>query len=677
MIYVEKISISPHTKILNVGDRYRDASAVVCPSNATCKSIRWYSDDSCIAYVAATTGFIAAVKPGKTKIYAEATDGSGVRNYISITVIQPVTSISLDCSSATINIGETKTLTAIVSPSNASNKNISWTSSNESVATVNSNGIVTGIGAGSTTIIASTCDGSGIVAYCTVNIKQPVTGITLNHSSIVINVSQTKSLTASVSPTNASNKSISWNSNDNTIATVSNNGVVTGVSAGTTTITASAKDGSGIVEYCAVEVIPSIKENVEYHIIPYSNINSANKKALEINMQTKNDTDTNGSQILNKMLPLEYDESLQLSAFSYVNKQRWVLKKNGEFYKVYTKHGQAFILCKKNNDSKVYVSNNTSLESNISIIPYGSSANTFEIKLNQGNLYLTVSENNIIWSTYSSSNHMNQIWAFEEKPANIHNGVDTTAILDESTISSLKSNNVEFVIRYYKILDTLEGVELLTLSSENYNGENIPKIEATILKLKNKGIDIDAENYLEYADTLLISDSNLYITGNGKSLVSDEKKRYLNHNINIITVYQNAGNKYEYFTEKHAKLDALSALLSAKILGQPHNTTIYFAVDYNAKNSELERIANYFATIKNKFNGRYKIGVYGSGTVCNYIKDELGLADYSWLSQATGHAGYPEYDKISKYNIKQLEEMYYQNTKFDCDISVDNDYGQW
>lgn len=174
MIYVEKITISPRKKVLNVGDKYRDASAVVCPSNATCKSLRWYSEDSSIAGVTGTTGYIKAIAPGKVKIYAEATDGSGVRNYIGIVVKQPVTDISLDCSNATININETKKITATVSPSNASNKNISWISCDESVATVDSNGVVTGRGMGSTTIIASACDGSGIVEYCTITVDIPV-----------------------------------------------------------------------------------------------------------------------------------------------------------------------------------------------------------------------------------------------------------------------------------------------------------------------------------------------------------------------------------------------------------------------------------------------------------------------------------------------------------------------
>ena len=170
MIYVEKITISPRTKELNVGDKYRGASAVVCPSNATCKSIRWYSADSSIATVTRTTGYIRAIAPGRVKIYAEATDGSGVSTYIGIVVKQPVIDISLDCSNATINIGETKKITATVSPSNASNKNISWTSCDESVATVTSNGVVTDRGIGSTTIMASACDGNGAVKECKISV---------------------------------------------------------------------------------------------------------------------------------------------------------------------------------------------------------------------------------------------------------------------------------------------------------------------------------------------------------------------------------------------------------------------------------------------------------------------------------------------------------------------------
>jgi hypothetical protein len=164
----------------------------------------------------------------------------------------------------------------------------------------------------------------------------------------------------------------------------------------------------------------------------------------------------------------------------------------------------------------------------------------------------------------------------------------------------------------------------------------------------------------------------------------------LNNNINIVTVYQNYGNQYGDFTADHAKLDALCALLSAKKLGQPSGKTIYFAVDFDIAGdtdmdeegiAKIERIKTYFDIVKNKIGGRYQIGVYGRGYVCSAIKPEH--ASYSWLSHSTGsessenYEHYENYDDTTKYNIKQAEEYTDQGVKFDDDVAVGNDYGQW
>ena len=163
----------------------------------------------------------------------------------------------------------------------------------------------------------------------------------------------------------------------------------------------------------------------------------------------------------------------------------------------------------------------------------------------------------------------------------------------------------------------------------------------------------------------------------GCCLKEGEKGYYSQNGIKIVSIYQNDGTKYEYFTEKHAKIDALCALISAKFLGQPENTAIYFGVDYDASASNLPRIQNYFQIIKNKINNRYKLGVYGNGLVCNKIKQELGLAEYSWLSRSSSHIEYETYDTPEKYNIKQSENIYYNNVLFDDDVSVGNNYGAW
>lgn len=336
-------------------------------------------------------------------------------------------------------------------------------------------------------------------------------------------------------------------------------------------------------------------------------------------MQVKNDYDEDGKPIINKLLPLEHDETLQMSKFSHVNKQTWLFKKSAGLYKIYTQHGNNYFMCKKNNDSKVYISNNTSLEANVSIIPYGSSTNTYEIKLNQSNLYLTASGNDIIWSTYSNTNHMNQIWILEEKPANIHNGVDTVDELTTQTVNCIKQGGEEFVIKYYAA----------------YSSTN-------------------------------------------KILKDVEKQRLHDAGLKIIVIYQGMGNAPEYFSDSLGVENATTALQLAKELNQPEGSAIYFAVDYNVtQEAEIENIVDYFNAIQRTFNGKYKIGIYGNGKICNRIKQKLGIAQFSWLSQSTGHSEYSAYDTPQKYDIKQSEQVYYNGVTFDNDVAVGNDYGQW
>ena len=168
-----------------------------------------------------------------------------------------VTNISLNATSATMSVGETKQLTATISPSNATNKSVTWSTSNSSVATVSSSGLVTAKNAGSATITCKTNDGSGKYATCDITVKNAtnlVTNISLNATSATMSVGETKQLTATISPSNATNKSVTWSSSNSSVATVSSSGLVTAKSTGNTTITCKANDGSGKYATCDITV---------------------------------------------------------------------------------------------------------------------------------------------------------------------------------------------------------------------------------------------------------------------------------------------------------------------------------------------------------------------------------------------------------------------------------------
>ena len=166
-----------------------------------------------------------------------------------------VTSISLSQTSLTINSNETAQLTATVSPSETGVPYLSWSSSNEDVATVDQNGLVTAVAGGTCTITATATDGSGTYATCVITIGQLVTSITLNETTIALEIDGYKKLTATVLPANASNPRVTWSSSNESVAEVTSTGGVAAVGYGSCIITCTATDGSGVSATCPVTVM--------------------------------------------------------------------------------------------------------------------------------------------------------------------------------------------------------------------------------------------------------------------------------------------------------------------------------------------------------------------------------------------------------------------------------------
>ena len=228
--------------------------ATVYPEDATNKAIEWSSNNTGVATVD-SNGKVTAVGNGTATITVTTKD-QGKTATCAITVAQVVTGVSLNAASITLNEGQTQTLTATISPSNAANKSVTWTSTNSSVAKVDANGVVTAVSKGTATITATTVDG-GKTASCAVTVKRPVTSIQLNKTSLVfyrLTSELTETLTATVIPYNAENTAVTWSSSNTSVATVSNTGVVTGKSKGSATITVTAQDGNGASATCQVEV---------------------------------------------------------------------------------------------------------------------------------------------------------------------------------------------------------------------------------------------------------------------------------------------------------------------------------------------------------------------------------------------------------------------------------------
>ena len=198
-------------------------------------------------------------------------DGGTLTGDVTGTVNYKVTGVSLNTDSLTLEEGGTATLTATITPSNATDQNVTWSSDNQNVATVDQNGEVTAVSAGTATITVTTEDGSK-TATCVVTVTAatvPVTGVTLSQTQASLYYNRTPNtliLTATVAPDNATNQAVTWTSSNPSVAKVEN-GVVTALARGTAVITATAADGSGASASCTVTVRPDIPPaNPNYRI---------------------------------------------------------------------------------------------------------------------------------------------------------------------------------------------------------------------------------------------------------------------------------------------------------------------------------------------------------------------------------------------------------------------------
>jgi uncharacterized protein YjdB len=243
---VEKVSLNKSATTLTEGES-ETLTATITPSNATGdKTVKWSSSNAEVAAVD-SNGKVTAKKAGTAVITA--TSSNRKTASCTVTVKQKeiaITGISLNKSTTSITEGESETLTATITPSNATgDKTVKWSSSNAEVAAVDSNGKVTAKKAGTAVITATSSNRK--TASCTVTVKQKeiaITGISLNKSTTSITEGESETLTATITPSNATgDKTVKWSSSNAEVAAVDSNGKVTAKKAGTAVITATSSNG--------------------------------------------------------------------------------------------------------------------------------------------------------------------------------------------------------------------------------------------------------------------------------------------------------------------------------------------------------------------------------------------------------------------------------------------------
>ena len=296
MVSVTGLSLNKKEVTLKVGEDFT-LSAQVTPSNASDTGVIW--DNSNPEIIENSYGKITAKEVGTSVITATTYDG-GYKVTCKVTVVNnssdsiSVTGVTLDNNNFSLKKGEFTNLVATVSPSNASNKNVTWKSSNTNVATVN-DGKVVAVGKGTAVITVTTVDG-GKTASSTVTVTEDtvstilVDSVSLDKNNFSLKKGEFTNLVATVSPSNASNKNVTWKSSNTNVATV-NDGKVVAVGKGTAVITVTTVDGgktasstvtvtedTDVSELCQPYVSYSTTTNTAYSVVAVLNFKNKDCK---------------------------------------------------------------------------------------------------------------------------------------------------------------------------------------------------------------------------------------------------------------------------------------------------------------------------------------------------------------------------------------------------------------
>ncbi len=286
---VTGIEISSEEENLTVGDEI-ELTATVLPENASDQGVTWKSSAPRVAKVNAK-GEVTAVGGGVAMISVTSDDGD-YKAYCMVTVEEYITEITLNKTSYRLGLGKTYRLVAKINGENATNKQLSWSSSNKSIVTVDKNGTIKGIKLGVATITVRATDGSGAEATCRVRVTREVTSISLSTNYITLVQGKSYNLKANIYPSNATFKTANYVSNKTNVAMVNQSGTITALTPGTAIITVKAKDSSGVKAICYVNVIAPIASTgisiSESEVV----MSPGESKTVAISIIPNNSTDT-------------------------------------------------------------------------------------------------------------------------------------------------------------------------------------------------------------------------------------------------------------------------------------------------------------------------------------------------------------------------------------------------
>lgn len=249
-IPLEGISLDKEELEIVNGSSYQ-LTATLTPANADIQTIEWSSSDE--AVISVTDGLVEALSEGEATVTATAGSFSATCKVTVLHLVIEVESVTLNKNNVEFFVGDSETLVATINPADADDQSIVWSTSDASVVSVQ-DGVITGEGEGTATVTATA--GNGKYATCTVQVSPkviPVESVSLDQEKATIKVGKTVTLIATINPSYATDKSLTWQTSDNKIATVAD-GIVTGVAEGKVTITVTTSNGKTAT--CEVTVLP-------------------------------------------------------------------------------------------------------------------------------------------------------------------------------------------------------------------------------------------------------------------------------------------------------------------------------------------------------------------------------------------------------------------------------------
>ena len=226
-------------------------AATCTPEDASSKKITYTTSDAGVARISGTS--LKAVQRGECDLTVQSAQNPEVTETFRVLVIQPVKKIMIDAGDKKVAAGSRMELDAICAPDNASITEVTWSSKNPNIATVDESGMVTGVKKGTASIVATAADGSKVTGTVMITVTQPVTSINITQADIPVVVGRTAQAKIQVLPAEANDKTVTWSTSDTSIATV-RNGQITGVKAGICTVTCTSNSNPEVSATATVTV---------------------------------------------------------------------------------------------------------------------------------------------------------------------------------------------------------------------------------------------------------------------------------------------------------------------------------------------------------------------------------------------------------------------------------------